>query len=410
MKASVLFISYDGLLDPLGSSQILPYLRSIKRHPRPLHILSFEKKERFESGESSLRDSLNADHIGWTPLIFTTRYGKLGKLWDLSRMYTVALYLHLKYRFKVIHCRSYQAMQVGGLLTKLTGAKTLFDMRGLWVNERVDGGIWNLDRRLDRSIFKAYKRIERKLLANATHVVALTERVVPELYRLSPNMSAPISVIPCCADFEHFKLPTTEQRILTRTKLGLPEQAFILSYLGSLGTWYMLDDMLKFFAQAASQREDVHFLLITKDWQDEHEKLVETLGFSHLRKRIHIHSAQRDQVPAYIGCTDVMLSFIKPAHSKMASSPTKIAEALAVGVPVISNSGIGDVDAMTCKLNAGAIINLSDKNEVLKVVSSLDALKSIGGDALRQRARSVLDLSVAELTYNNIYQQLETNI
>lgn len=410
MSNSVLFISYDGLLDPLGGSQILPYLHSIRQHPRPLHILSYEKPARFKAGGELLKAELASSGIGWTPLSFTTRFGKLGKLWDLSRMYEVALYLQLKHRFGVIHCRSYQAMQVGALLHKLTGVKVLFDMRGLWVDERVDGDIWKLDNSIDASIFKLYKHVEGSLLLSASHIVALTERVVPELYKLSPDMSAPITVIPCCADFEHFILPTAKQRMATRQELGLPENAFVLSYLGSLGTWYMLDEMLQLFGKAAAEREEVHFLLITKDWRAEHEALISTLGLSHLRTRIHVHEAKRDQVPAYIGCSDLMLSFIKPAYSKMASSPTKIAEALAVGVPVVSNAGIGDIDDMTTRLKAGAVIDLDKSDSLSDIVSSLDSLKKMGGPKLRARAKSELDLHVAALSYKKVYEQLEQTL
>ena len=410
MSNSVLFISYDGLLDPLGGSQILPYLHSIRQHPRPLHILSYEKPARFNAGGELLKAELASSGIGWTPLSFTTRFGRLGKLWDLSRMYEVALYLQLKHRFGVIHCRSYQAMQVGALLRKLTGVKVLFDMRGLWVDERVDGDIWKLDNSIDASIFKLYKRVEGSLLLSASHIVALTERVVPELYKLSPDMSAPISVIPCCADFEHFILPTAKQRMATRKELGLPENAFVLSYLGSLGTWYMLEEMLQLFGQAATERKDVHFLLITKDWREEHEALIIALGLSHLRTLIHVHEAKRDQVPSYIGCSDLMLSFIKPAYSKIASSPTKIAEALAVGVPVVSNAGIGDIDDMTARLKAGAVIDLDKPDSLSDIVSSLDSLKKMGGPNLRARAKSELDLHVAELSYKKIYEQLEQTL
>ena len=407
MSNSVLFISYDGLLDPLGGSQILPYLHSIRQHPRPLHILSYEKPARFKAGGELLKAELASSGIRWTPLSFTTRFGKLGKVWDLSRMYEVALYLQLKHRFGVIHCRSYQAMQVGALLRKLTGVKVLFDMRGLWVDERVDGDIWKLDNSVDASIFKLYKHVESNLLLSASHIVALTERVLPELYKLSPDMSAPITVIPCCADFEHFILPTAKQRMATRKELGLPENAFVLSYLGSLGTWYMLEEMLQLFGQAATERKDVHFLLITKDWREEHEALIIALGLSHLRTRIHVYEAKRDQVPSFIGCSDLMLSFIKPAYSKIASSPTKIAEALAVGVPVVSNAGIGDIDDMTARLKAGAVIDLDKPDSLSDIVSSLDSLKKMGGSNLRALAQSELDLHVAELSYKKIYEQLE---
>jgi glycosyltransferase involved in cell wall biosynthesis len=407
MKSDSLFITYDGLLDPLGGSQILPYLKGIAAHPRHLHILSFEKPDRFAQGGQRLMAELAAHRIGWTPLSFSTRAGKLGKLWDLARMYLTAIHLQRQHRFSIIHCRSYQAMQVGCLLKRIAGAKTLFDMRGLWVDERVDGGIWRRDRWLDRLAYQTYKGIEKRLLACADHVIALTERVLPELRRLSPGMTDKLTVIPCCADFDHFEVPTPAQRLAVRAELGVPEDARVIAYLGSLGTWYMLDDMLRLFAQAQTKWSNVHLLLITRDWRAEHDAMVTQMGLASVRDRIHVRPATRTEVPALLGCADVMLSFIKPAYSKMASSPTKLAEAFAVGVPAISNTGIGDVDEMTKALDAGALVDLGNVDSMKNVIAHLDAIAAKGGLALRERSRVSLGLEVAESHYRRVYQELE---
>lgn len=407
MKPKTLFITYDGLLDPLGGSQILPYLKGIAAHPRRLHILSFEKPERYTQGAQQLLAELSALGIGWSPLPFTTRAGKVGKLWDLARMYLTAIRLQQQHRFAIIHCRSYQAMQVGCLLKRLMGAKTLFDMRGLWVDERVDGGIWHLDRWMDRLAYGVYKRIEKRLLACADHVIALTERVVPELRRLSPHMKSKVTVIPCCADFDHFTVPAQAQRLGVRAELGMPADARVMAYLGSLGTWYMLEDMLRLFAQAQAHWGNVYLLLVTRDWRAEHEALLSEMGLASLRERIRIRPATRAEVPALLGCADVMLSFIKPAYSKMASSPTKLAEAFAVGVPAISNTGIGDVDEMTMTLNAGALVDLHDAESMTRVVTKLNTIAAEGGTALRERSRATFGLEVAEAQYRRVYQDLE---
>lgn len=404
---SALFITYDGLLDPLGGSQILPYLRSIAQHPRSLCIVSFEKPDRFAAGADKLRAQLAQAGISWMPLPFTTRLGKLGKLWDLGRMYAACLRLQWQHRFGVIHCRSYQAMQVGCLLHRLTGVRTIFDMRGLWVDERVDGGLWTQDRWLNRLAYRSYKRIECGLLACASHVVALTDRVVPELRRLSPGMTAPVTVIPCCADFDHFVVPANAGRQAVRAELGIAPGALVLSYLGSLGTWYMLDEMLRLFATAARQRDDVHLLFITRDWRKEYDALLQSMDLGHLRGRIHVRPASRDQVPVLLGASDIMLSFIKPAYSKMASSPTKLAEAFALGIPVISNAGVGDVDQITRDLDAGAVIDLNDAQAFDHLAATLDQIHAKGGLSLRARARERFGLEVAELSYRQVYTELD---
>ena len=43
----VLFISYNGMLDPLGQSQVLPYLRELAKRGVRFTLLSFERPKAF---------------------------------------------------------------------------------------------------------------------------------------------------------------------------------------------------------------------------------------------------------------------------------------------------------------------------------------------------------------------------
>lgn len=402
-----LFITYDGLLDPLGGSQILPYLYRIADHPRQLHILSFEKAYRFRNGESALRRKLGTRGIGWTPLTFTSRMGKLGKMWDLLRMYATALRLQRRYRFGIAHCRSYPAMQVGCFLRRFTGVKTIFDMRGLWVDDRVEGNLWPQDRWLYRRLYRYYKRLERRLLECADAVVVLTERVVPEIRRLAPGMHAPVAVIPCCADFDHFSGVSTSDKLATRAGIGIDKGALVISYLGSLGTVYLLDDMFRLFETVARQRNDAHLLLITQDWSPQHDAHLVESSLADLRHRIHVRSARRDEVPGLLGASDLMLSFRRATYSQMACSPTKLAEAFALGIPAISNAGVGDIDVITQALDAGVVIDLNDPAAFERVAGDLDGILAKGGERLRQRARECLGLERARRAYHRVYAQIE---
>ncbi len=405
---SVLFITYDGLLDPLGGSQILPYIYSIAEHPRLVHVISFEKPARFREGGDNLKKELRDKGVNWTPLSFTSRLGKLGKAWDLSQMYRVALGLQLRHKFGYVHCRSYQAMQVGYFLRRITGVKTIFDMRGLWVDDRVEGSLWPQDKWVYRQLYRYYKRAERRMLESSDAVVVLTDRVVPEIQSLAPKMKAELTVIPCCADFDHFDGIHEQAKSAVRRELEISDNALLLSYLGSLGTVYLLKDMLRLFEKIARQRsEPVHLLLITRDWGPEHESLLERLGLSDLRNRIHIRPASREEVPAVLGSSDIMMSFRRPTYSQQACSPTKLAEAFALGIPAISNAGVGDVDRITKELDAGIVVDLEDEAALDNVVQELDATISKGGVGLRERARKTLGLEIAKERYRKLYANLE---
>ena len=45
---SVLYLSYDGMTDPLGQSQVLPYLKGISKAGYTVHLVSYEKKEKYK--------------------------------------------------------------------------------------------------------------------------------------------------------------------------------------------------------------------------------------------------------------------------------------------------------------------------------------------------------------------------
>ena len=42
MNKNVLYISYDGMTDPLGQSQVLPYLSGLSKEGYSFHLISFE--------------------------------------------------------------------------------------------------------------------------------------------------------------------------------------------------------------------------------------------------------------------------------------------------------------------------------------------------------------------------------
>src|SRR5687768_1568067 len=109
----VLYITYDGLTDPLGQSQILPYLKGLSAYGYKFTILSFEKRDRYEK-EKNIIEKLTAESgIEWVPLWFTSKPPLLSKFYDSVMMRRKAVSLHKAKRFDMVHCRSYIAADVG---------------------------------------------------------------------------------------------------------------------------------------------------------------------------------------------------------------------------------------------------------------------------------------------------------
>ena len=70
MKKYILFISYDGLLDPLGKSQILPYIFGLNDFGYNFILISYEKEDRNNKQLEDLKNRLKSKGIIWYKLRF----------------------------------------------------------------------------------------------------------------------------------------------------------------------------------------------------------------------------------------------------------------------------------------------------------------------------------------------------
>ena len=404
---SVLYITYDGLLDPLGGSQILPYLKCVSRHPRSVHILSFEKADRLQAGRDRLLAELACLDIAWSPLVFTQGFGFLGKTWDLLRMYLIGVSIVLRFKSKVVHGRGHAASQVGFFLKRLLGCKLIFDFRGFWADERVDKGGWNVSRRFHWWQYQYYKRVEHVLLENADQIVVLTEAVISEVVRLGGSRNR-ITVIPCCADFDHFSLADPARRCAAREETNLSSDALVLGYLGSVGKMYMTKQFFRLVSLASVGNDRIGVLALTPD-VDRFVAEMERYLPSGLHSKVHVMSASRDDVSRLLPAMDILVSFIQPSYARMASSPTKLSESFAAGIPAICNFGVGDVATLMQVLDAGATVDAESDVALAGLVSEIDAIKAKGGVRLRLGAREKLGLEIANDRYKKVYMRLDSH-
>jgi glycosyltransferase involved in cell wall biosynthesis len=401
-KLKVLYCSYDGLLDPLGQSQILPYLYKIKSFIFQLNVISFEKK-RVISKKETIEKQLIKQNINWNYFFFSRKLLFLGKIFDYSKIF---IYLFFSLFFKkidVIHSRGYFPIIFLFLFKKFKKFKIIFDMRGLWFDEKKDCGAINVNNFFQKNLYLFLLMIEKKLLHNSEVIIVLTYKAKIEIQNKYNIQNNKIFVIPCCADYNFFKPLDLIAKINNKQKLKIDKNDKVIAYLGSLGTWYMLDEMILFFENLLSLNKNFYFLIISNDINKNVKKIIKSKN-KFLSNRIILTNSERDNLPSLLGCADFMISFIKPYYSKIASSPTKYAESLAMGIPVVSNKGVGDIDDLTTKLNAGLTINNNNLNNFndddLKLILNIDKKK------LREQSSKILSLEFAVEQYREVYKSI----
>ena len=358
IKKNVLYISYDGMTDPLGQSQVLPYIFGLTKNGYVFHLISFEKPEKFALLKDHIQHLCDENNVIWHPLTYTKKPPLLSTLYDVWRMKKLAFSLHKKHSFVLSHCRSYLAALVGLEMKRIQGVKFLFDMRGFWADERVDGKIWALSNPIFRTVYNYFKRKEKQFFLESDHVISLTHNGKNEICSWSgfEGFTEKIEVIPCCADLSKFdpKQIHDSQKQELSSKLKIADNQFVLGYVGSIGTWYMLDEMLLAFSALLTKKPDALFLIVSGDHPDFIMEQADKNGVS--RSSIRIQSATHKDVSAYISLFNVSVFFIRPTYSKKASSPTKQGELMSMGIPIICNVGVGDTDMVIKKYEAGIVL------------------------------------------------------
>ena len=404
MNKKALFISYDGMTDPLGQSQVIPYLAGLSKKGFDITILSFEKPAKLQKLGREIEKLLQSNNIAWVPLRFHSSPPVISKAWDVHLMNRKARQLHKKNKFDIIHCRSYIAASAGWRLKKSTGVKFLFDMRGFWADEKADGGQWNKTSFFWRYVYKHYKNLEKKLVAGADHIISLTQAGKEEIIKWPfYRSSVPVTVIPCCADTQLFSITSPSQQQEAKKLLNIPRDSFVLGYLGSLGAWYMLDEMLDFFKRLQVQKPGSVFLFVTNS---AHAGIFRAMKEKNIKPEdVRIVSVNYQAVPSHIKAADICISFIKPVYSKTASSPTKNGEMLSMGIPVVLND-IGDSGMIIDKCGSGIVIRDFNDRSYDKVIAGIDEMKKQDAGAIRNCSLEFYSLDKGIQKYEMVYRTL----
>jgi glycosyltransferase involved in cell wall biosynthesis len=259
------------------------------------------------------------------------------------------------------------------------GGKLLFDIRGFWADERVEGGLW----RRGGVLYRVAKRFERRFFTDADAIVTLTEASVPQVRRWAGTRPVPIEVIPTCVDLNRFG---------ERPPRPAGPHAV---WAGSVGTWYRFD----LVARAATV---LSLPLVVMTRQEE------------LARRIldgypaTVSAIAPDEVPGHLFARDVGLCLVKSSFSKVASAPTRFGEYLAAGMPVLATRGVGDMEQVIAERGVGVVLEGEDERAMVRAAHQLREL--MADDALssrcRRTARELYDVDAGAARYGELYRRL----
>ena len=403
LKVDALYICYWSFEDPLCQTQSLAYLRGLRARGRRFALITFEQPEyRLDSAQrAAVERELREEGIYWYPLKYHKRFPILATAYDCLRGVLTGIFIALRHRPRVVHSRASIPAGMALAISRLCGLKFLYDADSRLSEEYADNGHWS---RTSRA-FKITAGVEAMSRRRADSIVVLSERLRDDFIN-EFGVRAPVEVIPCCVDAGAFQF-SERAREARRRELGLNDEK-LLVYAGKTGGRYLTDDMFEFFKVAGERIPRSRLLVLTGD----DPAIFHAIARRHAIEAsdYYVKHSSRQEMPEWLSACDAGLAFIRSASCERGSSPVKIGEYLACGLPVVLTCGIGDYSDLIARVNLGAVVERPGASSYIEIADHLAALWA-EGERLGKRCRAAAEAnvsleSIAIARYEAVYRSL----
>jgi glycosyltransferase involved in cell wall biosynthesis len=360
---------YSSIYSPVFESEGMRMLHFLKKWGYMFDIVLFRG---FRSQKSLKRDKKKAKNIE-TELgcrvvsRLTPRPNNFPGL-QLQRWWLKRFVHHeLKNGSKVlIHALTHFPAQAAINLSKFNNVKFIFSPRGEYAEELLylnGKGDLSEEKKLEDPQYLSIKRIERQNIIHADKIVAVSRAHKLHLMGEYNLPSDKIFVIPLLADDELFKRRQMERKKM-RKFLGV-QKKIVFVFCGSLHRWQMIQESIEIFRLLLYFRRDIHFLLLTK------KACSAKAMFSDLPEGTYsVISSPFEEVGKYLEASDLGLLLRENHVVNRVASPTKFAEYLLCGLPVVISPWVGDFSELVEAHRLGLVINPMDKEEAAVMISS----------------------------------------
>jgi glycosyltransferase involved in cell wall biosynthesis len=204
------------------------------------------------------------------------------------------------------------------------------------------------------------------------------------------------AVIPTCADMSRF-VPAREQ-----------PSGRVIGCLGTLlSGWFLMDWLRAFIVVGAKRDPRIQFELTTRDDPD---KVRAALGVDvEMVANLSIKRSPFDRVQEVLQTQIGSAMFYAGGEiSELGRCPTRMAEILGCGLPVITNDGIGDVSRIIREHRVGVLVRGPSEEEMNAAWDELELLLKDPNLTLRCRraATTLFALEVGITAYASLYDQV----
>ena len=372
-RFDVTYLTIDSIQEGVGSSQILPLLKQLSLAGLKVHLISFEKIQ--PSDELFL--SVSRMGISWHQIDF----GREGVFGGIIRFLKLVRYIPSS---KIIHARS-DIPAAAAILSRK--GPVIWDVRSLWTDQR---------RFLEKNFVKRnllqIGRVFEKISASKSVAMStLTLSVVPILRNRHKTLPFYQIVVPTSVDTSRFELSP---------KMPVKIQGL---YSGTYNEYYDLD-LSRRFTRELQRIEEVEI-----HWARPSESRIRSLdvgeSFSFSASQMDMQSI----IPLY--SFGFSICKLNSGESLSAAMPTKIAEFLACGRPVVINAGLGDYAGFIEEYQAGVVLD-GTQIDLVNKARAFSAILKDPNTPVRCRAvvEKYLGLESGVIKYLDLYSQIDVSL
>jgi colanic acid biosynthesis glycosyl transferase WcaI len=217
------------------------------------------------------------------------------------------------------------------------------------------------------------------LYTRADRMVVLTESFQRNLSAVGIPKTK-IDVVLNGVDLEQYA-PRARDENLARN-YGIKPRDFVVGYIGTLGMAHGLENVLE--AAAKLSGTQVRFLLVGPG--ADRERLVELSRERRLRNVIFVPPQPKEDMPRYWSLCDVALVHLRDSLLFETVIPSKIFEAMGMGVPILLSAPMGEASRIVGGEGVGWHVPADDPNALAGLLSLLARNpRTVRGAASRSR-------------------------
>lgn len=379
---SVLYLVYWGVAEPLGQALVLPSVKRLAARGVRITLVTFDKAEDLERADeiARIREDLRSRQIRWISLRYHKSPQVPAKIWDAVCGWARSIAAQLEERMEIVHARTFVGGLMGMALAPLLRARLIYHNEGFYADEQVDGGVWALG----STRYHAARYLEGQLYERARGIIALSERAQRRIGALPAvrKKQIPVIVVPSAVDLERFRCPS--EPVLAKNGLSLV-------YTGGIGARYRFGSAVQFVRAACRELGQVHLRVLTRQDRASVESVLDSAGLA--RQTWSVDFVPHGAMPAELVRHEAGLYFVATGSSTAGTSPTRVGEYWACGLPVVITPDVSDTEEVIRRERVGVIVREESDAGYCESIKELRELLADG--EIRARCRRAAEAHYA---------------